>query len=82
MLWHAVPYPDPDQVIDFYDESILSVYLNSLNSLPTATGESSSLSIAAIAGVIVAAVVLVLSLVIILIVTICFCNRRKQSSSL
>ena len=82
MLWYAVPDPDPDQVIDVNDDSILSVYLHSLDSLPTAPGEISSLSTAAIVGIIVAAVVLILSVVVILIVIICFCNRRKQSSSL
>ena len=82
LLWHVEPDPDPDQVLDLHDENVLSVYLNSLNSLPTAIGESSSLSTAAVAGIIIAAIVLVLCVLVIVTVIIYFCNRYKQSSSL
>ena len=75
-FWYSEP--DPDHILKYHQERILSVYLNSFYPIPT-TGKK-SLSTGVIVGIIVAATVLVVSVVLILVVGIYFCNRHKQST--
>ena len=72
--------PDPDQVLDLSDKRILSIYLNSFNSLPI-PGKRSSLSTGAIAGITIGGTILVVTiLLVILVVGIYFYHHHKKSN--